>query len=382
MKSTCNPSVLRRTLCRAGFATVLAVTSIGGRAADEILIGASLPLSGPNAEAGAESLAVALAAFAAINQAGGIQGRQLRLVALDDRSAPAQAADNARRLNALGALALFNCWGTASCSAILPVITELKLPLVGGIAGGGPMRSSPGRYAFNVRGTTEDEIERMVRQMATISQVRIGVVYQDDAFGRSGQEAAARVMQRMGVAPTTESQLAADGSNVAAVIETLRKSETQGAVVVASSLALTRLVRRSRVAGLGTQFYVLAAQAHRKVADELGEHTAGVVFTTLVPSPWNAGVPVARDYQKAVSAAGSRRELSYLGMEVFINAQVLIEGLRKAGGNASREALVSALEGMGELRFGKLSLRYTPQSRRGSSYVGLAILSRTGNFIE
>lgn len=349
--------------------------------ADDLVIGASLPLSGPNAAAGQEGLAVLQAVFDATNKAGGVQGRHLSLRVLDDGFDPARAADNARQLAADGrVLALLNCWGTASCSAMMPVITEQRLPLVSGIAGGGPMRSAPGRYAFNVRAGTDDEIARMVRQMKTVGQNRIAVVYQDDPFGKSGLAAAQAVLTKAASPDVVELALAPDGANAAAVSEALRKAEANGVILVASPTPTVRLITQARRGGLATPFYNLAAQANRKVAAELGEHTAGVIFTTLVPSPWRDALPVVREYQHALGASG---DYSYAGLEVFINAKVLLEGLRKAGRSVTREGLVTALESMGEKQYGGLmSVQYGPGDRAGSSYVGLAIVNRQGRFVE
>lgn len=380
---------IQHAAARAAAAGLLALILCGqvlaqAASGDDILIGASLPLSGPDAAVGQETLAVAKATFDAVNAAGGIHGRRISLVALDDQFQPARAAENARKLEAQGAVALFNCWGTANCTALLPVSAQARLPVVSGIgiADVGP-QGAAARYAFNVRPTTEDEIARMVRQMDTIGQRRIAVAYQDDAFGKSGQAAAQRVLARAELKAAGEFAMARDASNMPAVVEALRRSDAQGVVVVAPPLTAVALVRQARQAGLAAQFYCLAAQAHRAMVAELGEHTTGVVFTTLVPSPWNAGIPIVRDYQQALRGSSGRQDYSYLGLEVYINARVLVEGLRKAGPKVTRESLVTGLETMGEKLFTPtLSVRYGPGSRNGSSYVGLTMISRSGNFIE
>jgi branched-chain amino acid transport system substrate-binding protein len=152
--------------------------------------------------------------------------------------------------------------------------------------------------------------------------------------------------------------------------------------LVAAPPATVKLIQEARKAGLATQFYNLAAQANRKVAADLGEFTAGVVFTTLVPNPWKDALPVVREYQQIYSASTGKQEFSYLGLEIFINAKVLVEGLRKAGKGVTRETLVAALESMGERQYGPMTVRYGPGDREGSSYVGMTIIDRQGRFVE
>lgn len=349
----------------------------------DILIGASLPLSGPNAGAGQEGLAVVKAYFDSINKSGGIGGRKLSLTALDDAFNPQKAAENANQLISAKALAIFNCWGTASCSAMMPIITKAGIPMVSGIAGGGPMRQQPGRFAFNVRPTTNAEIAHMVKQMSTVGQNGIALVYQNDPFGKSGQAAAQEVFNNTGVKPVAELALERDASNASAVVAALQKIPSlNGIILVAAPPATVKLIPEARKAGLATQFYNLAAQANSKLAADLGTNTAGVVFTTLVPSPWRESLPVVKEYQQIYGAATGKKEFSYLGLEIFINAKVLVEGLRKAGRGVTRESLVQGLETMGERQYGPMSIGYGPGDREGSAYVGLTILNRQGRFVE
>ncbi|MDQ3272682.1 MAG: ABC transporter substrate-binding protein, partial [Pseudomonadota bacterium] len=294
----------------------------------DLLIGASLPLTGPNAAAGQEGLAVANAVFESVNKAGGIHGRRIVLKALDDGFNPQTAAANARRLSEDKVLALFNCWGTSSCSAMMPVVNEQKVAMIAGIAGGGIMQADPGRYAFNVRPTTEHEIRRMVSQMTTVGQRNIAVVYQADGFGQGGLISARSALSKAGIKPSRELALEADAVNAGAVIAELRKAEANGVILIASPAPTVKLISQARQTGMATPFYNLAAQANQKVVADLGKHTQGAIFTTLVPSPWRIQLPVAKEYQQLYSAATGKNDYSYIGLEVFINATLLVEGLR------------------------------------------------------
>ena len=371
------------------FCLALGMLSIGNSSLhaqtgdNNIIIGASLPLSGNNAAAGQEGLAVMKAYFDSVNKAGGIDGRMLALMPLDDGFAPKKAAENAQALNDAKAVAIFNCWGTSICNAMMPVITQAGVPMVGGIAGGGVMRHQPGRLAFNIRATTDAEIETMVKQMSAIGQTSIALVFQNDAFGKSGQVSSQAIFATHKLKPVAEIAIELDGSNAPAVVESLKKLPSlNGIILVASPTATVSLITQARKNQLNTQFYVLAAQANQRVVSQLGENTKGVVFTTLVPNPWKEGISVVREYQQIYSAATGKQEYSYLGMEVFINARTLVEGLRKAGRNVTRESLVSAMETKGEMVYGPMSVHFKPGSRNGSSYVSMAIINKQGRFIE
>lgn len=375
------------TLARTGaflLASALApAVQAQAQATGSIVIGASLPLSGANAAAGKEGLAVLQSYVDSVNRAGGIDGRPLQLTALDDGFNPQKAADNARELAAGKAVALVNCWGSSSCSTMVPVATQAGLPLVGGIAGGGTMRSEPGRYAFNIRASTVAEIDTMVRHMASIGQTSVAVFYQDDGFGKGSHKTALEVLGKRNLKPVLEMAMAPDGSNAAAIAKAMAELPAlNSALVLASPPATIALITQARKNGLRTQFYNLAAQANNTVLQGLGEHTGNVVFSTLVPSPWRSAIAVVKDYQQVAEAAEGKPHYSYLGMEVYLNARTLVEGLRKAGRNVQRESLVTALETLDAHQYGPMALRFGPKQREGSSYVGLAMIDRRGHFIE
>ena len=245
------------------------------------------------------------------------------------------------------------------------------------------MRQQPGRYAFNMRATTEMEIARMVNQMVTIGQNNIALVYQNDPFGKSGQVAAASVFAKANLKPVAEIAIERDSSNQANVIEALTKLKgLNGIILVAAPPATVKLIPAVRKPAVIALFYNLAAKANSKVVQDLGEHTTGVVFTTLVPSPWKSAIPIVKEYQQIISSATGKDDFSYLGMEIFINAHILVDGLRKAGKKLTRESLVDGLETMGNKRFGPIDLDFGRGNHDGSSYVGLTIINRQGGFVE
>lgn len=121
-----------QSLLRSAWLLAAATTTLSLHAQESsITIGTSLPLSGAQAEAGKEGLAIMQAQIDALNKQGGLSGRQLALKVLDDGYDPQRAASNARQLLQEGSVALLNCWGTASCTAMQPEVQQGQTPLVG-----------------------------------------------------------------------------------------------------------------------------------------------------------------------------------------------------------------------------------------------------------
>lgn len=364
------------------WAASLAMPGAAQNAAAPILIGASLPLSGAHAGTGKEVLAITQSYLQQVNSQGGVGGRQLQLLALDDAYQAAQAEKNARQLADQGAVALLNCLGSSSCNAMLPAIQAAQLPLVGALAGSGPLRESSARYVFNLRASTENEVSAMVQQMQSVGQSRIALVYQRDSFGSSGLELARSALRSAQLTPAGELALEADGSNSQDVAKSLSALEgLQGVIVLASAPATTALITQSRKDQLSVQFYNLAAQATQALVKGLGEYTGGVVFATLVPSPRRTAIAAVKDYQQLLSNTGAPAA-SYMGMEAYLNAHTLVQGLRKTGAQVSRATLASALDALDDMHYGPMRVRFTKGRHSGSGYVGLAMLNKQGHFME
>ena len=364
-------------------ALTLALTTGAAPAQEAIVIGASLPLSGSQAQAGKEGQAIMQAQIDATNREGGIAGRKISLKLLDDGYDPQRAASNAKALIEQGAVALLNCWGTASCAAMQPELERGQTPLIGAIAGAGAHRQQPGKLVYPLRASTRAEINAMLQQIQTLGQSQIALVYQQDSFGKSSLDIAQSVLAERDMKAALELGVEASGANAKEVVQQIAQSAQpmHAVIVLAGASATVNLVTQARQAQLQQSFYNLAAQANQAVVKGLGSHTRGIVFTTLVPSPWRTSVPAVKAYQQLLSASGMPQP-SYLGLEVYLNTHALLEGLRKAGPGVQRASLPAALESLGELRWGHMHVKLAAPARTGSNYVGLAMIDQTGQFRE
>ena len=364
-------------------ALTLALTTGAAPAQEAIVIGASLPLSGSQAQAGKEGQAIMQAQIDATNREGGIAGRKISLKLLDDGYDPQRAASNAKALIEQGAVALLNCWGTASCAAMQPELERGQTPLIGAIAGAGALRQQPGKLVYPLRASTRAEINAMLQQIQTLGQSQIALVYQQDSFGKSSLDIAQSVLAERDMKAALELGVEASGANAKEVVQQIAQSAQpmHAVIVLAGASATVNLVTQARQAQLQQSFYNLAAQANQAVVKGLGSHTRGIVFTTLVPSPWRTSVPAVKAYQQLLSASGMPQP-SYLGLEVYLNTHALLEGLRKAGPGVQRASLPAALESLGELRWGHMHVKLAAPARTGSNYVGLAMIDQTGQFRE
>ena len=152
---------------------------------NEILIGMSTVLSGPSDYLGKSFKNGAMAYFNRINKLGGVNGRNIKLVAYDDGYEPSRCIENTYKLiEEDKVFCLFGNVGTPTTMAIKPVIIEKHIPLVAPFTGAEPLRHPLVKEIFHYRASYYDEVEKFVAGVVDeLGMSKISCFYQDDPFG-------------------------------------------------------------------------------------------------------------------------------------------------------------------------------------------------------
>ena len=359
------------------FAQSQAVTA-QGVTADTILIGQSAALSGPAEQLGKEMKSGAEAYFDVVNKSGGVNGRKIKLVSVDDGYEPDKAAANTRKLIETDkVLALFGYVGTPTSNAALPIFTAAKIPFVGAFTGAQSLREPFNRYIFNVRASYFDETEQIVAHLVQQGITKIAVFYQNDAYGKAGLAGVERAMKKRTLEIAETATVERNTTDVSAAVSKLAKSGTSAVIMISAYKSCAAFIRAMKLAGGFQQFWNVSFVGSKALSNELGDEGRGVQISQVVPFPWSDVNPIVREYQKHI---GAPDKYSFTSLEGYIAAKVMVEGLRRAGKNPTRESLVDALAGLGKIDLGGFSVTYTPTNHNGSTFVDLTIISRAGTF--
>lgn len=362
--------------------TSLASHAEPGVSEKTILIGQSAALSGPAQELGLEMRLGAQLCFDQVNEAGGIHGRKLQLVSLDDGYEPERAAANTRKLiDEEKVLALFAYVGTPTSAAALPIFSEAKVPFVGAFTGAELLRSPFNRYIFNVRASYFDETEKIVENLTTTGIKKIAVFYQNDAYGKAGLAGMEKAMSKRNLKIAATATVERNTTDVAAAIKTINAAQAEAVVMVSAYKSVGAFVKSMKLAGSTAQFHNVSFVGSKPLAAELGQEGVGVAVAQVVPFPWSGTQPVTRDYQAQMKKSG-KTDLSFTSLEGYIAARVLVEGLKRAGKDLTREKLISGLESMTNTDIGGFHINYSPTSHNGSSLVDLTIIGKSGKFMR
>ncbi len=409
--------------------------------ANSLRFGLIAPFSGANKGFAGELKLGAETAFAVANDAGGVNGKTLRIIADDDGYDPARTPDVARKLaekdKVFGFLSDF---GSATSASILPYALEHKLVFFGAFSGSGALRRSPpDRYVFNYRPSYAEETEAVVNYLVKVRRLKpsqIAVFAQDDAFGDAGYagvEKAMRALDENAAGSILRLKYARNSIDVAAAIEDLRKhrelvtttvtrvrervasvkpvSDADGlapaapphrryrektvrrvmrepgikaVVMVATYRAAAKFIEKTRDQDSDMIYTNVSAVGSNDFAEELKllgpRYTNGVIVTQVVPDPQGYS-SIALEYKTALAKYFPAEHPDYVSFESYINAKIMLDGLKKAGPQPDSDKLVNALESIHGLDLGLGStIGYSPSEHQAIHKVWGTQLDDQGHY--
>jgi ABC-type branched-subunit amino acid transport system substrate-binding protein len=367
-----------------GLAFLGSTTCAQGVTATQVTIGQTVALTGGIGEHGRALTLGAQAYFDKVNRAGGVHGRKLALVTLDDAGDSKRAQENARKLVTENrALALFSGAEGGPCVAATTLAAELRVPVVG-CAGGSPELREPfNPFSFPVRAAHLDEFEKLVEYAAVFGRKRIAFVHSDSDTGRKHLANVRRLADRYGAVlalalPLPSGKEVFDPARMASEIE---KARVDAVLNHGSYGQYAEIIRAARKQGSTTQFLAVNSGAQQMVR-LLGNDGTGLIFAQVVPFPWFDATPVVHEYREALKIHAPQAEPSFSSLEGFINAKVLVEALRRSNRKLTRESLAAALESMRGYDVGGLTVRYATGSHRGSRFVDVIVVASDGRFVR
>ena len=348
--------------------TALAATQTPGVSDNQIKIGSCTVLDGPNRQYGIQIVLGATIYLHYINDHGGVFGRNLSLSSFDDgydTERTGACFASLKRENVFSAGFFF---GSATTAKYIPLLEAEHMPLVGTYSGA-PFIYEPVKHGiFNLRASYDDETRELVDNLWRAGARRIGLIYQDDAFGKTVLDSATRALAKHHAAPVATGSYTRNTLEVGPAIAAVHAAKSEVVLLASTYAAAAEVVKQIHGQGwrpvfvsgsyIGTDAFITAA----------GKDAEGVISMQIVPSYDATSLPTVKLYRECLEKYASASAPSSTGLEAFTNAVVMVEAMKRAGHDPTREKFIDAIESMNGFDVGlgaDAHLKFSPRNHMG-----------------
>ncbi len=331
---------------------------------NEIRFGIVAPFSGSARELGRQMKLGIDTAFNRINDAGGVNGRMLRLIAADDGYEPSRTLDAMKQLYEKDQVFGFiGNVGTPTAAVAIPYALERRTLFFGAFTGSNLLRNDPpDRYVFNYRASYAEETDAVVHYLIKIRRLQprqIAVFAQQDSYGDAGFAGVAKAFRTLGIndAAILRLNYKRNTVDVDDAVNQLKaqKLQVRAVVMVATYRAAAKFIEKTRDTFPGMIYSNVSFVGSTALADELmllgPRYASGVIVTQVVPAVGGYSSAVL-EYKNALAKYFPGEAPDYVSLEGYIAASVLAQGLKQTGPLLDTERLIDNLEAMRNIDLG------------------------------
>ena len=349
--------------------------------AGKIVFGQVAALTGPAQDLGQGMRQGILAAFDDANRHGGIAGRMLELKSIDDGYEPEKTVEATQKIITEDKVfAMIGAVGTPTSKASQPIATAAQVPFIGPFTGAEFLRDPYNRYVVNVRASYFQETEAWIEHLTKdLGISKIAILYQDDAFGLAGLEGVQRALAKRNMSLVASGSFKRNTTAVKSALLDIMKGEPEAVVTVAPYKPVAEFVKLAHQVKMDALFVAISFVGSNSLAQELGSDGAGVIISQVVPSPWDAALPVVAAYQSAIAADDANAKPGFVSLEGYLVGRLVVEALKRVEGEPTRDKLLAAI-GAAPFDLGGVVLSYGPTKNQGSDHVFFTILQADGSF--
>lgn len=336
---------------------------------NEILIGSCSALEGPSHFLGTETVTGAKAYFNLINEEGGVNGRKLKLISADDSYDPAKTQACFDHLMSEKVFAMGFFVGTPTAVKYVPMAESAKIPLIGLFTGAQTLYVPFRHWIVTVRASYFDETREQVDGLwRTLGYKKIGVIYPDDAFGSAVLEGVKAALKEHAAEPAAVASYPRQTAQVGGAIDTVRAANPDAVVVVGPANTVAPILKQAHAKGWKPLFSTVSFVGTDELISEAGDEADGVVITQVVPPYYMTEHKAVALYRRALAKYFPSEHPNFVSLEGFVDAMVMVEGLKRAGKDLTREGLIHGIESIHDHDLGlgpQLKLDYGPKDHKG-----------------
>lgn len=347
-----------------------------------VVLGQSAAFTGPAAKLGIEFRRGASLYFNHLNASGGVHGRNVILISRDDGYEPERTLANTRQLlDEDEVFALFGYVGTPTIKAVLPLIEAHQVPVIAPLSGAELLQTPFRSSVFNLRTGYVQETEALVEYALRTGATKFAVFYQNDSYGKAGLNGVRQALEERGLSIAVTGQVERNSLAVDDALARIAPVNPDAVILISAYASCAEFIRKARQAGLEARFMNVSFVGSKALATDLWSDSRGVVVSQVVPFPGDLDIPVVAEYNRLMQRYAPQSGISYSGLEGFLAAKALAEGLQQAGRELTRPGLIAALESFQNRDLGGFALNWNTSSHAGSDFIDITVLGENRRWL-
>ena len=346
---------------------------------EDIVLGQTIALTGPLAALGRAMSTGSKVYFDALNVKGGIKGRQVKLITLDDGYDVKRSQENIKTLMLeKGFTGFFGVMGTPMVEAALPIIKESSVMLFAPFSGALSIRPKDVRSVMVIRASYPEEATQLVKHLATIGIKKIALVTQNNSFGNEVLAGTVDAMDKLGFKPVVATKVQNDGSDAAASADKTAAAQPEAVIIGLAGKPALEFIKAVRTRQRGLSLYALSILGAAGTIKAMGVDGEGVTLSQVVPMPNRDSIAVVREFRQAFVAAKTDVEPSHLALEGYLNAKAFAQIASRINGPINGKSITEAAWATKRIDLGGYEIGFTEPGSSASRFIELTMISKTG----
>lgn len=311
---------------------------------DKIILGQSAALTGSAQNVGVDYKKGANTYFKYINDLGGVHGRKIELITLDDSYEPEYAKQNTLNLiKDRNVFAMFGEIGTPTSQAVLPIIKQYNIPFLMPFSGGEFLRNDDSGLIFNLRKSYKDETKALVKYVVEEQNVkRVAVFYQNDNYGKLGYEGVKESLKEYNLKVVEEGRYRRNTLSFREALLNISKADAEAVVIIGTQKTASFFINEAKRLGMNNTKFCNISFVGGDFVKELNGNTSNVIISQVVPSPWDISHIAAKEYQEIYDKYNLDKDYNFISFEGFLAAKLVVKAFEKAGEKLTRENFLEA----------------------------------------
>ncbi len=329
----------------------------------EIVFGQSIYKSGAFKLYGKIIQHAILAYFNKINEKGGIKGKKLKLVGMDDKGMPALAEKNINQMLKQNIDMFLGNMGTRSVLKVLPLIKSGKIAMFFPWGGDKKLRNPELTNIINGPGLIKPQIEALVSYIInTLKLTKIAIFHADSSFSIANAQETINILKKYGITSIKTASFNRFTMDINTPADKLIKADPKVVITLCTNKPAIKLISRFFEKGhYGTSF--LGIDSTLFVGKILQAKGAKFHYASAVPDPHNTKIPLVQEYQKDLKKFFPKESFNILSLTYYISAKIIVKALEQIKGTITKEKIIEQIEKMQNFDLDGFVINFDPAIR-------------------